>query len=129
MVLAEEALSAQGEWGLDLTIIDAHTGTERPVTTLSGGETFYTSLSLALGLSDVLSNRGATSISSVFIDEGFGALDDNAIDDTIDVLNQLRSDGVTIGVITHVGALRDALPAGITVQQLSSGGSRVVQVA
>jgi exonuclease SbcC len=129
MVLAEEALSAQGEWGLDLTIIDAHTGTERPVTTLSGGETFYTSLSLALGLSDVLSNRGATSISSVFIDEGFGALDEYAIDDTIDVLNQLRSDGVTIGVITHVGALRDALPAGITVQQLPGGGSRVVQVA
>ncbi len=129
MVLAEEALSAQGEWGLDLTIIDAHTGTERPVTTLSGGETFYTSLSLALGLSDVLSNRGATTISSVFIDEGFGSLDDNAIDDTIDVLNQLRSDGVTIGVITHVGALREALPAGLTVQKLPSGGSRVVQAA
>ncbi|MFW2381785.1 MAG: SbcC/MukB-like Walker B domain-containing protein, partial [Acidimicrobiales bacterium] len=129
MVLAEEALSAQGEWGLDLTIIDSHTGTERPVTTLSGGETFYTSLSLALGLSDVLSNRGATTISSVFIDEGFGALDDNAIDDTIDVLNQLRSDGVTIGVITHVGALRDALPAGISVQKLPSGGSRVIQAA
>jgi exonuclease SbcC len=129
LLLAEEALSAQGEWGLDLTIIDAHTGSERPVTTLSGGETFYTSLSLALGLSDVLSNRGATTISSVFIDEGFGSLDDNAIDDAIHVLNQLRSDGVTIGVITHVEALRDALPAGITVQKLPSGGSRVIQAA
>jgi exonuclease SbcC len=129
MVLAEEALSAQGEWGLDLTIVDAHTGTERPVTTLSGGEIFYTSLSLALGLSDVLSNRGATAISSVFIDEGFGSLDDKAIDDTIDVLNQLRSDGVTIGVITHVGALREALPAGLSVQKLPSGGSRVIQAA
>lgn len=129
LVVADQAIKGAGEWGLDLKVIDSHTGGEREVTTLSGGETFYTSLSLALGLSDVLSSSGATAINSVFIDEGFGSLDEGAIEDTIEMLNQLRSDGITIGVITHVGALRDALPAGIQVEKLASGGSRVVQAA
>ncbi len=129
LILATEALDGRGEWGLDLTVSDAHTGEERAVTSLSGGETFYTSLSLALGLSDVLSNRGATSINSVFIDEGFGSLDDNVIDLTIDVLSQLGADGVTVGVITHVDAVRDALPAGLIVERLPTGDSRVIQPA
>ena len=129
LILATEALDGRGEWGLDLTVSDAHTGEQRAVTSLSGGETFYTSLSLALGLSDVLSNRGAASINSVFIDEGFGSLDSSVIDLTIDVLSQLGADGVTVGVITHVDAVRDALPAGLIVEKLPTGDSRVVQPA
>jgi exonuclease SbcC len=97
------------------------------VRSLSGGETFYTSLALALGLSDVLANRGATSINSVFIDEGFGSLDPDVVELTIDVLHQLHGDGVTVGVITHVEAVRDALPAGLVVERRAGGDSRVIQ--
>ncbi len=129
LVLEDEAIDGRGEWGLDLTISDSHTGEKRGVKSLSGGETFYTSLALALGLSDVLSSNGATAVSSVFIDEGFGSLDQDVIDLTVDVLSQLRHDGVTVGVITHVEAIRDALPTGLTVEKLPNGASRVVQHA
>ncbi|NNF54140.1 MAG: AAA family ATPase [Acidimicrobiales bacterium] len=129
LVLEDEAIDGRGEWGLDLTISDSHTGEKRGVKSLSGGETFYTSLALALGLSDVLSSNGATAVSSVFIDEGFGSLDQDVIDLTVDVLSQLRNDGVTVGVITHVEAVRDALPTGLTVEKLPNGASRVVQHA
>ncbi len=125
--LADAALDGRNEWGLDLLIGDAHTGAERDVRSLSGGETFYTSLTLALGLSDVLSNRGATAVDSVFIDEGFGSLDPDVIDLTIDVLHQLQGDGVTVGVITHVEAVRDALRAGLVVERRPGGDSRVTQ--
>ncbi len=127
LLLADSAKDARGEWGLDLKISDAHTGESREVTSLSGGETFYTSLALALGLSDVLSNNGATAVSSVFIDEGFGSLDEDVIDLTVDVLSELGNDGVTVGVITHVDAVRHALPAGLNVERLPNGASRVVQ--
>lgn len=125
--LADAALDGRNEWGLDLLIGDAHTGAERDVRSLSGGETFYTSLALALGLSDVLSNRGATTVDSVFIDEGFGSLDPDVVDLTIDVLHQLQGDGVTVGVITHVEAVRDTLRAGLVVERRPGGDSRVTQ--
>ena len=102
--------------GLDLVVIDGNSGRARPVASLSGGETFQASLSLALGLSDVLTaGNGGRRIDALFIDEGFGSLDADAIDHAIDVLDGLRCRGTMVGVITHVEAMKEALPVAIEV--------------
>lgn len=125
-----EARDAKSVFGLDLEILDAHTGRPRRPNSLSGGEQFQASLALALGLADVISHGGTASgrrMEVLFIDEGFGSLDPDALDDAIETLHQLRASGRTVGAITHVEAMKDRLHVGITVQHLETGrGSRVL---
>ena len=126
--VAQEALNRKREGGLDLVILDADTGLHRQTSTLSGGESFYASLSLALGLSDVVSAGGALSLDSVFIDEGFGSLDPGITELAIEVLNSLRDGGTTIGVITHVDSVKREIPVGLEVKRSSDGpGSHITQ--
>ena len=102
--------------GLDLAIDDAHTGKTRPVATLSGGESFMASLALALGLSDVVQERsGGIQLDTLFIDEGFGSLDQESLQLAINTLIDLQSTGRTIGIISHVSELKEQMAQRIEV--------------
>ncbi|MFA6366668.1 MAG: SbcC/MukB-like Walker B domain-containing protein, partial [Candidatus Hydrogenedentales bacterium] len=120
--------SGRGKIGLGLRVLDSWTGLDRPTTTLSGGEKFLTSISLALGLADSIRDQnGGVSLDAVFIDEGFGSLDDETLDRAISVLDKIRGSRV-IGIVSHVGALRSRIPACIVVEK-TPVGSRLSQSA
>jgi exonuclease SbcC len=111
--------------GLDLYVTDGQTGMTRPVQSLSGGEQFLTSLALALALAEVVQRySGGIELSTLFIDEGFGSLDMDSLDTAVDVLRSLQDSGRTVGVISHVEAMRSELPVGISVVP-SAAGSRI----
>jgi exonuclease SbcC len=120
----ETAASGNKQAGLDLEVFDSHTGRTRATGTLSGGEQFQASLALALGLADVVSHGGTGSgnvYGTLFIDEGFGSLDPEALEQVIDTLDTLRDGGRMVGVITHVEAMKQALPIGIEVLRRPDG--------
>ena len=117
--------------GLDLAIRDSFTGRTRPPASLSGGEQFQTSLSLALGLADVVSHGGSASgrtFEALFVDEGFGSLDPEALENAMKALEQIHDAGRMVGVITHVEAMKDALPIGIRVDRLPNGKGSTLAV-
>ena len=117
--------------GLDLAIRDSFTGRTRPPASLSGGEQFQTSLSLALGLADVVSHGGSASgrtFEALFVDEGFGSLDPEALENAMFALEQIHDAGRMVGVITHVEAMKDALPIGIRVDRLPNGKGSTLTV-
>lgn len=110
--------------GLEMNVYDYYTGKSRPVGTLSGGESFKASLALALGLSDVIqSYAGGIEIKTMFIDEGFGSLDDYSLENAIECLLDLQSGGRLVGVISHVQALKDRVGARIEVTKSTKGSS------
>ncbi len=107
---------------LGLEIIDTYQAdTIRPVNTLSGGETFIVSLSLALGLSNLVSHQ--VKVDSLFLDEGFGTLDTDSLDVALTALNNIHSEGKTIGIISHIDILKERIPCQIRVNKLSGGRS------
>lgn len=124
-----DALAARGAAsGLGLEIMDAFTGQCRPPQSLSGGETFLTSLALALGLAEVVTARaGGLRLDTLFIDEGFGSLDDDTLDLAMRTLDELRQGGRTVGVISHVASMRDQLPAQLHVTATPRGPSTIRQ--
>lgn len=108
--------------GLEIDVMDQYTGKPRAVTTLSGGESFKASLALALGLADVVSaENGGVELSTIFIDEGFGTLDDESLDSTIEALIQLQESGRLVGVISHVAELKERIHARIVVETVEKG--------
>ena len=110
--------------GLGLRIVDHDTDTERSARTLSGGETFYTSLALALGLADVVTaEAGGVELRTVFIDEGFGSLDAHTLSLVMDQLHQLRDGGRCVGVVSHVEEMASQIPDQVRVRPLAAGGS------
>ncbi|MBO9607390.1 MAG: hypothetical protein J7639_15615 [Paenibacillaceae bacterium] len=115
--------------GLGLDVYDAYTGMNRDVKSMSGGEKFNASLCLALGMSDVIqAYEGGVSIEMMFIDEGFGSLDEESLAKAIDTLVDLQRSGRMIGVISHVQELKAALPAAIEVTKTKDGHSRTAVV-
>lgn len=113
-----------GKAGLGLRVHDTYTGQEREVSTLSGGETFQASLSLALGVADaVASHTGGVRLDTLFVDEGFGTLDPEALQLAMDELDRLREGGRTVGLISHVGELRERIRAGIEVRSTDQGST------
>ncbi len=111
--------------GLGLDIRDDYTGAVRPAKTLSGGETFMASLSLALGLADVVAaESGGLVLDTLFIDEGFGSLDADTLDAVMGVLDELRSGGRVVGVVSHVDEMRQRIPSRLHVIR-DPGGSRL----
>ncbi|GLC90335.1 AAA family ATPase [Lysinibacillus piscis] len=111
--------------GLGLDVYDAYTDQLRDVKSLSGGEKFNASLSLALGMADVMQSfQGNVRIDTMFIDEGFGSLDEEALNKAIDALIDLQSTGRMIGVISHVQELKDAMPAVLYVEKTPQGYSQ-----
>jgi exonuclease SbcC len=120
-----EAKNLVNQAGLDLEVYDGYTGCWRDVSTLSGGESFMASLSLALGLSDVVqAQNGGIRLDAMFIDEGFGALDEHALRQAIRMLNTLADGSRLIGVISHVADLKAEIPAQIIVTK-DAAGSRI----
>ncbi|GLX65698.1 AAA family ATPase [Paenibacillus glycanilyticus] len=111
--------------GLGLDVYDAYTGQNRDVKTMSGGEKFNASLCLALGMTDVIqSYQGGVSIEMMFIDEGFGSLDEDSLNKAIEALVDLQRSGRMIGVISHVQELKQAFPATLEVYKTKEGYSR-----
>lgn len=116
--------------GLSVVVCDAWTGVEREVSSLSGGETFQASLAFALGLADVVQRHaGGVHLDTLFIDEGFGCLDPEALEQAMSELDRLRSGGRLVGVISHVAALRERIPAGIRVTRTPTGSHAQIERA
>lgn len=123
---ARETADNRSQTGLDLNVIDHYNGTERSVRTLSGGESFKASLALALGLSDeIRSSAGGIRIDTMFVDEGFGSLDDDSLQQAIKALNNLTEGDRLVGIISHVAELKEKIEKQIIVTKSRSGGSKV----
>ncbi|MEV7086282.1 SMC family ATPase [Streptomyces sp. NPDC093085] len=110
--------------GLGLQVVDAWTGSTRDTATLSGGETFFASLALALGLADVVTDEaGGARLDTLFIDEGFGSLDDQTLDEVLDVLDSLRERDRAVGIVSHVADLRRRIPTQLEVVKERDGSA------
>ena len=110
--------------GLSLAIRDEHTGRSRAAQSLSGGEMFLASLALALGLAEVVSNQaGGIRLDTLFVDEGFGSLDSDTLEVAMTTLDSLRAGGRTIGLISHVEAMKEQIPAKLQISVTDQGHS------
>jgi exonuclease SbcC len=105
-----------------LRVVDGWTGAERDPASLSGGETFAASLALALGLADVVTaEAGGTLLETLFVDEGFGSLDEDTLDEVMGVLDGLRDGGRCVGLVSHVAELRQRIPVRLEVDKGRTG--------
>lgn len=121
----EVADSNRGQSGLELEVLDHYNGSRRSVRSLSGGESFLASLSLALGLSDeIQSSAGGVRLDTMFIDEGFGTLDEETLQQAMKAFSALAEGDRLVGIISHVGELKDRIDKQIVVTKARSGGSR-----
>jgi exonuclease SbcC len=117
-----DARRGAGRSGLGLLACDTWTGVDRDTSTLSGGETFLASLALALGLADVVTaEAGGTRIEALFVDEGFGSLDEDTLEEVMTVLDGLREGGRMVGIVSHVAELRQRIPAQVRVHKGQAG--------
>ncbi len=124
IVHTDEAPDGRRKGGLGLRVVDSWTSTHRETATLSGGESFFTSLALALGVADVVSaEAGGITIDTMFIDEGFGSLDEDTLQQVLDVIDGLRAGGRTIGIVSHVADLRDRITTQLEVVKGADGSS------
>ena len=120
------AENQRSQSGLDLGVIDHYNGTRRSVKTLSGGESFKASLALALGLSDeVQRTAGGIRLDTLFLDEGFGSLDEESLEQALRVLAGLTEGDRLVGIISHVGTLKDRIDRQVVVRKSRTGGSTV----
>lgn len=125
LVRRKEALTKQGQSGLDLDVIDHYNGSERSVKSLSGGESFKASLALALGLADeIQSSAGGIKLDTMFVDEGFGSLDEDSLSQAMKALTSLADNNRLVGIISHVGELKQKIDKQIVVTKDKSGGSK-----
>jgi exonuclease SbcC len=129
----DEVGDARGKAGLDLVVSDSWSGAERPVRTLSGGESFLASLSLALGLSDaVLAQSGGRSLDSLFVDEGFGSLDQESLDMALRTLQELQGAGTAsgraVGIISHIDEVKKAVGKRIEVTRNPGEATSTVEI-
>ncbi len=126
LVRREEAINLKSRSGLELDVIDHYNGTSRPVKTLSGGEAFKASLSLALGLADVIQmSAGGIQLDAMFVDEGFGSLDERSLSQAVRILAGLSGGERLVGIISHVGGLKEQIDKQIVVTKNRVGGSEV----
>ncbi|GAA5155925.1 MULTISPECIES: AAA family ATPase [Amycolatopsis] len=115
--------------GLGLDVLDDYSGTVRPAKTLSGGESFLASLSLALGLADVVAaETGGALLDTLFVDEGFGTLDAETLDVVMNILDELRAGGRVVGLVSHVEELRQRIPTRLRVRKARTGSTLEVQM-
>ena len=124
--LAHDDTGARGNrrGGLGLLVRDLWTGRERPTSSLSGGESFTTSLALALGLADAIREEaGGQEFGTLFVDEGFGSLDQESLEQVLEVLDRLRDGGRTVGVVSHVSEMRTRIPTQVRVHKTQQGSS------
>lgn len=128
MVRKTDRAKGNAQSGLELLVFDQYTGQERHVKTLSGGESFKAALSLALGLADVVqSHAGGVSLETMFIDEGFGTLDPESLDQAIEALIDIQGSGRLVGIISHVPELRERIDARLEVTATQTGSTTKFQ--
>lgn len=124
LVHSDELAKGGARSGLGLQVVDGWTGTSRETGTLSGGEAFLASLALALGLADVVQAEAAgTSVETLFVDEGFGTLDEQTLEEVMTVLDGLREGGRAVGLVSHVADLRDRITSRLEVRKTRNGSS------
>lgn len=129
LLLHKESGTYQKDTGLEIDVYDDTVGETRSVHTLSGGESFIVALSLALALGEVIQNEaGGISIDTLFVDEGFGSLDQSSLATAMAALENIESSNRTIGIISHVAMLKDSIPCQIQVQAVGQGKSAVKMV-
>lgn len=129
LVRRRDSKDKKSQSGLELDVLDHYNGTTRQAATLSGGESFQASLSLALGMADeVQSSAGGIRLDTMFVDEGFGALDESALDTAIQALQALSEGSRLVGIISHVPELRQRVEKQIQVKKSRSAGSKVTVV-
>ena len=129
LVRENEVNDARSASGLNLAVTDAYTGIQRSTKTLSGGESFQAALALALGLSEVVQQySGGIRLDMLFVDEGFGSLDEQALDAAIDVLANLRASGRSVGIISHVRELKERIDMRIDVHKGQYGSHITTRV-
>jgi exonuclease SbcC len=126
-----DAAGARGtRGGLGLDVLDDYSGAIRPAKTLSGGESFLASLSLALGLADVVAaETGGALLDTLFVDEGFGTLDAETLDVVMNILDELRAGGRVVGLVSHVEELRQRIPTRLRVRKARTGSKVEVRTA
>ncbi|TGG86779.1 hypothetical protein E4650_09835 [Geotoga petraea] len=121
---ASKVIDARKKEGLEIMVFDNYTAKKREIKTLSGGESFKAALSLALGLADVVqSHSGGVSLDTIFIDEGFGSLDTNSLDNAIEVLTELHNSGRMVGIISHVSELKERINSKIEIIPSKQGST------
>ena len=121
-----KAENNRSQSGLELDVIDHYNGSERSVKTLSGGESFKASLALALGLSDeIQSSAGGIKLDTMFVDEGFGSLDETSLQQAMRALAGLTEGNRLVGIISHVAELKERIDKQIVVTKEKTGGSTV----
>lgn len=126
LIRREESSDMKSQSGLDLNVRDHYNGSLREVSTLSGGESFLASLCLALGMSDVIGREaGGISMDTMFVDEGFGTLSEEALEGVMKALARLTEGDRLVGIISHVSELKERIPRQIVVTKDKTGGSRV----
>ena len=126
LVRKKEAADLRSQTGLELDVIDHYNGGVRSVKSLSGGESFQASLALALGLSDeVRRSSGGIKIDSMFVDEGFGTLDSEALQKAFKALSGITEGNRLVGIISHVDLLKEKIDRQIVVKKERTGGSTV----
>lgn len=119
-----DAKAGNKKSGLGLNVIDSWTGMRRDTATLSGGESFMAALALALGLADVVQQEsGGLDIETLFVDEGFGSLDEESLEQVMDALENLRDGGRVVGLVSHVPELKQRIPAQLHVRKTRSGST------
>ncbi len=123
---SRQAENNRSQSGLELDVTDHYNGSERSVKTLSGGESFKASLSLALGLADELqATAGGIRLDTMFVDEGFGSLDEESLQQALKALADLAEGNRLVGIISHVSDLKERIDRQIVVKKDRNGGSRV----
>lgn len=128
LVRQEEAADQRSQTGLELNVHDNYTGKDRSVKTLSGGESFKASLALALGLSDVIQRTaGGIQMDAMFVDEGFGSLDSDSLEQAMKILNDLTEGKRLVGIISHVAELRERIDKKIVVTKGITGSSLILE--
>ncbi|MDH6125556.1 SMC family ATPase [Kitasatospora sp. GP82] len=124
LVHSDDRVAGNRRSGLALRVVDAWTGIDRDTATLSGGESFFASLALALGLADVVTDEaGGMPLDTLFIDEGFGSLDEQALEEVMDVLDGLRERDRAVGIVSHVADLRSRIPTQLLVRKGRHGST------
>ncbi|EAC9267368.1 hypothetical protein B1N80_16145, partial [Listeria monocytogenes] len=124
--LNHEAGSYRNQTGLEINIYDDNSGTVRSAHTLSGGESFIAALALALSLAEVIQEQaGGVLIDALFIDEGFGSLDEEALEMAMEALETIENEGRMIGIISHIGELKARIPQQLQIKSNGNGQSTV----
>lgn len=124
LIRSDDLRKGNAQQGLDLDVFDIETGKARPAQSLSGGEKFVSALSLALGLSDIIeTNHALIQVESIFIDEGFGTLDEAYLDTAMKALESLKGDNKTVAIISHVEKLKSYIPDSLVVKKTTIGST------